>query len=49
MPTRGNPVLADIDGAFQILDTLENTFKITAFGYMDTIIQISKVENLYEN
>ncbi len=45
MPTRGNPVLADIDGAFQVLDSLENDLKIVAFGYVDTIIQISKVEN----
>lgn len=43
IPQIGNPVLADIDGAFQVFDTLNNSLKITSFGYFDTTIQISTV------
>ncbi|MFM1947347.1 MAG: hypothetical protein RL207_1630 [Bacteroidota bacterium] len=44
IPSKENPRLTDIDGIFQLQDTLQN-IQVRATGYFDTIVQLSLVEN----
>ncbi|MEN9989001.1 MAG: hypothetical protein RLZZ585_2040, partial [Bacteroidota bacterium] len=44
IPGKENPRLTDIDGIFQLQDTLQS-IQVRATGYFDTIVQLSMVEN----
>ena len=44
IPSKGNPRLTDIDGIFQLQDTLQS-IQVRATGYFDTTVQLSMVEN----
>ncbi|MFZ9587864.1 MAG: DUF5686 family protein [Crocinitomicaceae bacterium] len=44
IPSQEKPKLTDIDGIFQLQDTLQS-IQVRATGYFDTIVQLSMVEN----
>jgi hypothetical protein len=44
IPSKENPRLTDIDGIFQVQDTLQS-IQVRATGYYDTTIQLSLVQN----
>jgi hypothetical protein len=44
IPSKENPRLTDIDGIFQVQDTLQS-IQVRATGYYDSIVQLSLVQN----
>jgi hypothetical protein len=44
IPSKENPRLTDIDGIFQVLDTMQS-IQVRATGYYDSIVQLSLVQN----
>ena len=44
IPSKENPRLTDIDGIFQVLDTMQS-IQVRATGYYDSIVQLPLVQN----
>jgi hypothetical protein len=45
IPQQGNPVLANLDGFFELNLSEVTAFQLKAYGYRDTLIQVSAIGN----
>lgn len=45
IPNTGSPILSDLDGYFSIDTIIVSEIKISSFGYFDTILKITSIQN----